>query len=65
MSQVDSLYKAVANARMLFRADMANYLEVIRVQENVLQAELNLALIRRQELGAMVELYRALGGGWK
>lgn len=65
VSQVDSLYKAVANARMLFRADMANYLEVIRVQENVLQAELNLALIRRQELGAMVELYRALGGGWK
>lgn len=65
VSQVDSLHKAVANARMLFRADMANYLEVIRVQENVLQAELNLALIRRQELAAMVELYRALGGGWK
>ena len=30
-----------------------------------LQAELNLASIQRRQLGAVVELYRSLGGGWK
>ena len=42
-----------------------NYLEVITAQGNALQAELDLAAIRREQLGAMVELYRSLGGGWK
>ncbi|MGK2863041.1 MAG: TolC family protein, partial [Chitinophagaceae bacterium] len=63
--QVDTLGHAVLNAKLLFRSDMAGYLEVITAQGNALQAELNLAAIRRQELSAMVELYRALGGGWK
>ncbi|MEP7377279.1 MAG: efflux transporter outer membrane subunit [Chitinophagaceae bacterium] len=63
--QVDTLQHAVFNAKLLFRSDMANYLEVITAQGNALQAELNLASIRRQELSAMVELYRSLGGGWK
>ncbi len=63
--QVDTLGHAVLNAKLLFRSDMAGYLEVITAQGNALQAELNLAAIRRQELNAMVELYRALGGGWK
>jgi NodT family efflux transporter outer membrane factor (OMF) lipoprotein len=64
-AQVDTLHRAVFNAQLLFRSDMANYLEVITAQGNALQAELNLASIQRQQLGAMVELYRSLGGGWK
>ena len=63
--QVDTLRHAVFNAKLLFRSDMASYLEVITAQGNALQAELDLASIKRQELGAMVELYRSLGGGWK
>lgn len=63
--QVDTLQRAVANAKLLFKSDLANYLEVITAQGNALQAELNLAAIRRQELSTMVELYRSLGGGWK
>lgn len=63
--QVDTLRQAVSNAKLLFRSDMANYLEVITAQGNALNAELDLASIRRQELSAMVELYRSLGGGWK
>jgi len=65
ISQVDTLHNAVFSARLLFRSDLANYLEVITAQENALQAELNLASLRRQELSAVVELYRSLGGGWK
>lgn len=63
--QVDTLRHAVINAQLLFKSDMANYLEVITAQGNALQAELDLASIRREQLAAMVELYRSLGGGWK
>ena len=63
--QVDTLHHAVFDARLLFKSDLANYLEVITAQENALQAELNLASIQRQQLSAVVELYRSLGGGWK
>ena len=64
-SQTDTLKQAVINAQWLFKSDMASYLEVITAQGNALQAELNLAMIQRSRLNAMVELYRALGGGWK
>ena len=64
-AQVDTLSDAVFNAQLLFKSDMASYLEVITAQANSLESELNLAGIRRRELDAMVELYRSLGGGWK
>lgn len=64
-SQTDTLKQAVTNAQLLFKSDMASYLEVLTAQGNALQAELNLAMIQRSRLNAMVELYRALGGGWK
>src|SRR5690606_12461588 len=57
VSQTDTLKKAVENAQWLFKSDMANYLEVITAQGNALQAELNLAMIQRSRLNAMVELY--------
>jgi NodT family efflux transporter outer membrane factor (OMF) lipoprotein len=64
-SQVDTLNHAVRNAQLLFKSDLANYLEVITAQTNALQAELNLASIQRNRLNAMVVLYKSLGGGWK
>jgi outer membrane protein TolC len=64
-AQTDTLKSAVSNAEYLFKSDMANYLEVITAQQNALQAQLNLAAIERQQLDAKVELYRALGGGWR
>ncbi|MBC7849699.1 MAG: efflux transporter outer membrane subunit [Chitinophagaceae bacterium] len=65
ISQTDTLQKAVANAQLLFKSDLANYLEVLTAQSNALQAELNLATIERRQLNTVVELYRSLGGGWK
>ena len=64
-ARVDTLQKAIGNAQLLFRSGMADYLEVITTQSNSLNAELSLADIQRQQLSAMVELYRSLGGGWK
>jgi NodT family efflux transporter outer membrane factor (OMF) lipoprotein len=62
-AKTDTLQHAIFNARLLFRSGMANYLEVITAQSNVLQSELALADIKRQQLSAIVQLYRALGGG--
>jgi len=64
-AQTDTLKQAVANAQLLFKSDLANYLEVLTAQGDALDAELNLAVIQRSQLDAAVELYRALGGGWK
>lgn len=63
--RTETLKKAVGNASLLFKNGMANYLEVITAQGNLLQAELELASIKKDRLSANVELYRALGGGWE
>lgn len=57
--------KAVNTSTKLFQQDMATYLDVITAQNNKLQAELSLAIIKLQKLNAVVDLYRALGGGWQ
>lgn len=62
-SRVNTLQQATQNAGLLFQNGMANYLEVITAQRSVLQSEIELSVLKRAELGAFVELYRALGGG--
>lgn len=63
--RVKTLQQAITNSTMLFKNGMADYLEVITAQANILQSELELANIKREQLTANTELYRALGGGWK
>lgn len=63
--QTTTLKDGIKSAQLLYRGGSANYLEVITAQGNSLQAELNLASIKRQRLSSIVDLYRALGGGWK
>jgi outer membrane protein, multidrug efflux system len=63
--RTDTLSAAVGNAQLLFKNDMANYLEVITAQQTALNAQLSLAFIQMSALSARVELYRSLGGGWK
>ena len=62
--EVAALNRAVDISDDLFLASYATYLEVITAQRNVLDAELGQVDTRRQELEQLVELYRALGGGW-
>ncbi|MGC4041790.1 MAG: efflux transporter outer membrane subunit [Flavobacterium sp.] len=63
--RVETLRKGVENANLLFRSSMATYYEVNNAQANLLQAELELANIKKERLSSNVELYRALGGGWE
>jgi multidrug efflux system outer membrane protein len=63
--RVKTLQLAIKNAKMLFKNGMAEYLEVLSAQASLLQSELELANIKREQLFANTELYRALGGGWR
>ncbi|WP_029273533.1 TolC family protein [Flavobacterium sp. KJJ] len=63
--RVKTLQQAIKNANLLFKNGMAEYLEVLSAQANLLQSELELANIKREQLAANTDLYRALGGGWK
>lgn len=64
VDRTKKLQSAIHNADLLFNTGMANYLEVITAQSNVLQSELELAQIKKAQLVAVVDLYRSLGGGW-
>jgi NodT family efflux transporter outer membrane factor (OMF) lipoprotein len=61
--RVHTLEQAIHNAQMLFGNGRATYLEVITAQANVLQGQLELAGIKKDQLDAGVDLYRAVGGG--
>ncbi len=63
--RVKTLQQAIKNSNLLFKNGMAEYLEVLSAQASLLQSELELADIKRAQLSANTELYRALGGGWR
>ena len=50
---------------MRYSAGTTNYLEVLTNETNYLTAELGLAQARLNELLALVQIYKALGGGWQ
>lgn len=63
--EVIKLREAVAVSNELFLVGAANYLEVVTAQNSVVAAEFDLIEIREQEFLALLQLYRALGGGWE
>lgn len=61
----DAYARAFTDASLLLDNGLANYLEVLNAQEQVLNSELSLIESRRALLTSKVTLYRALGGGWQ
>jgi len=49
----------------LLNNGLVNYLEVLRARENALNSSLDLANAKYNQLKSIVDLYEALGGGWK
>jgi outer membrane protein TolC len=43
----------------------ANYLEVLIAQNSSLKARIELVEVRKKQLQTRVNVYKALGGGWK
>jgi multidrug efflux system outer membrane protein len=62
---VKDLKASVDVSLMRYRGGTANYLEVLDSQRSSFQAELTLAQDRNNEYQSLIQLYKALGGGWK
>jgi len=52
-------------AYMRYRGGVSTLLNALDADRDLFEAELGLAQTRRDELLALVQLYRALGGGWQ
>jgi len=67
-AQQEQLVAALRDAAQLstdrYQGGLDSYLQVLDAQRSLFRSELDLAALQRQELTAIVELYRALGGGW-
>jgi multidrug efflux system outer membrane protein len=62
---VKDLQESVDVSLMRYRGGTANYLDVLDSQRSLFQAELTLAQARNNEYQGLVQLYKALGAGWK
>lgn len=63
-AQVAALRSALHLADLRYRSGLANYLDVLTAKRNLFEAELALTATRRLNLVSVVQLYKALGGGW-
>ena len=64
VQQVDALRSALNLANLRYKGGLANYLDVLIAQRNLFEAELALTGTHRLHLVSIVQLYKALGGGW-
>jgi outer membrane protein, multidrug efflux system len=68
-AQQELLARSAEDAAQLssqrYEAGTTNYLEVLTNETNYLTADLGLAQARLNELLALVQIYKALGGGWQ
>lgn len=63
--ELNAYKKSVDFSQELVNYGLANYLEVLNASVNSLNAELNISNAEYSKMKATVDLYRALGGGWK
>ena len=61
---VAALQQAVVLANLRYDAGLSNYLEVLDAQEQLYPAQNARAQTRLARLQTLVQLYKALGGGW-
>jgi multidrug efflux system outer membrane protein len=62
---VKDLQESVNVSLMRYKGGTATYLSVLDSQRSLFNAELTLAQARNNEYQSLVQLYKALGGGWK
>jgi len=62
---VKDLQESVNVSLMRYKGGTATYLSVLDSQRSLFAAKLTLAQARNNEYQSLVQLYKALGGGWK
>jgi outer membrane protein, multidrug efflux system len=63
--QVTSAADAVRLARLRYSGGNTSYLEVLTTDTDLYSAQLILAQAQQQEAASLVQVYAALGGGWR
>jgi NodT family efflux transporter outer membrane factor (OMF) lipoprotein len=63
--QVDALTKSIDISNSLFSTARADYFEVLMTQRDALESKLELVETKKDQMAAVVNIYRDLGGGWK
>lgn len=63
--EVDALNESIIISNDLFSSARADYMEVLLTQRDALESTFELVDTKRQQMHAMVNVYQALGGGWR
>ena len=63
--QVQALIQSIEISNDLFRSARADYMEVLMTQRDAIESKFELIETRKQQMNAVVNIYKALGGGWK
>ena len=64
-AQTQAMQRSYELSKKQEDAGLIGVTDLLDVEENLLSAEMNLASARKSELSAVVNLCKALGGGWK
>ncbi len=62
--EVEALTKSIEISNNLFSAARADYMEVLMTQRDALESRFELIETKQKQMSAMVNIYKALGGGW-
>ncbi|MDR6339634.1 NodT family efflux transporter outer membrane factor (OMF) lipoprotein [Filimonas zeae] len=62
--QVQALTQSIDISNDLFKSARADYMEVLMTQRDALESKFELIETKKQQMNAMVNIYKALGGGW-
>lgn len=63
--EVNTLTRSIDIANSLFSSSRADYFEVLMTQRDALEAKLELVETKKEQLTAVITVYRDLGGGWQ
>jgi NodT family efflux transporter outer membrane factor (OMF) lipoprotein len=64
-NEVDILNQSVTISGNLFNSARADYMEVLLTQREALESKMELIEIKKKQLNAEINVYKALGGGWR
>ncbi len=65
VKQVQALTQSIDISTILFRSARADYMEVLMTQRDALDSRFELIDTKLQQMTATVQIYTALGGGWR
>ena len=62
--QVEALRSALRMADLRYKGGITSYVDVLLAKRSLFDAEFGLSATRRMHLVSVIQLYKALGGGW-